>query len=76
MTGKQLVESSDALSWDHASAIPSEVPEPDDGFNFPPTAHPDRELCTASLFLLMVTTVVIWGGSKVLSLLLTSLASL
>lgn len=76
MIDKQLVEFSDAFSWDHASAIPSEMHESDNGFDFLPTAHPDRELCTASLFLLMVTTGVIWGASKLLSLILTSLASL
>jgi hypothetical protein len=76
MTGKQLVEFSDAFSWDHSDRIPSEVRESDGGFDFPPVAHPDRELCTASVFVLTVMTFLIWGGWKLLSLILTSLASL
>jgi hypothetical protein len=47
--------------------------ESDDGFDFPPTAYPDRERVTASLFVLVMTTSVVWGGWKLISLILTSL---
>jgi len=45
----------------------------DDGLDFPPTAHPGRELLTASLFVLAVITFLVWGGWKLISLMLTSL---
>ena len=47
--------------------------ESDDGFDFPPTAYPGRELVTASLFVLVIMTFVVWGGWKLTSLILTSL---
>ena len=47
--------------------------ESDDGFDFPPTVHPGRELVTASLFVLVIMTSVVWGGWKLTSLILTSL---
>ena len=40
----------------------------DDGFDFPPTAHPGRELFTAILFVLLVLALLIWGGWKLISL--------
>jgi hypothetical protein len=40
----------------------------DDGFDFPPTAHPARELFTFSLFVLVIITLVVWGGWKLMSL--------
>jgi hypothetical protein len=40
----------------------------DDGFDFPPTAHPGRELFTFSLFVLLIITAVFWGGWKLISL--------
>jgi hypothetical protein len=43
--------------------------ESDDGFDFPPTAHPGRELFTASLFALVIITFVVWGSWKLISLL-------
>jgi hypothetical protein len=42
--------------------------ESDDGFDFPPTAHPGRELFTASLFVLLIISFVVWGGWKLISL--------
>ncbi len=42
--------------------------EYDDGFDFPPTAHPGRELFTFSLFALLIITAVVWGGWKLISL--------
>jgi len=43
--------------------------ESDEYFDFAPTAHPGRELFTINLFVLLV----IWGGWKLISLILTSL---
>jgi hypothetical protein len=43
----------------------------DDGFDFPPTAHPGRELFTFSLFVLLIVTFVVWGGWKLISLILS-----
>jgi hypothetical protein len=42
--------------------------EYDDGFDFPPTAHPGRELFTFSLFILLIITLLAWGGWKLVSL--------
>ena len=42
--------------------------EYDDGFDFPPTAHPGRELFTFSLFILLIITLLAWGGCKLISL--------
>ena len=47
--------------------------EYDDGLDFPPAAHPGRELFTVSLFVLGITTFVVWGGWRLISLTLTSL---
>jgi hypothetical protein len=38
----------------------------DDDVDFPPTAHPVRELVTASIFVLSVIGLIIWCGSKLL----------
>jgi hypothetical protein len=43
--------------------------EYDDGFDFPPTAHPARELFTFSVFVLLIITFLVWGGWKLISLL-------
>jgi hypothetical protein len=43
----------------------------DDGFDFPPTAHPGRELFTFSLFALLIITFAVWGGWKLISLILS-----
>jgi hypothetical protein len=42
--------------------------EYDDGFDFPPTAHPARELFTFSLFILLIMAFLVWGGLKLISL--------
>jgi hypothetical protein len=42
--------------------------ESDDGFDFPPTAYPGRELFTFSLFILLLITLLAWGGWKLISL--------
>jgi hypothetical protein len=35
-----------------------------DGFDFPPTVYPGRELFTFSLFILAILTFVVWDGWK------------
>src|ERR1700728_2881764 len=40
----------------------------DDGLDFPPTAYPGRELFTASLFVLLIIALAVWGGWKLFSL--------
>ena len=42
----------------------------DDGFDFPPTAHPGRELFTSFFFVQLIVALVIWGGWKLISLIL------
>ena len=42
--------------------------ESDDGFDFPPTAHPGRELFTGCLFVLLVLALLVWGGWRLISL--------
>jgi hypothetical protein len=41
---------------------------PADGFDFPPTAYPGRELFTGSLFVLLITAIAVWGSWKLISL--------
>jgi hypothetical protein len=41
----------------------------DDGFDFPPAAYPGRELFTATLSVLLIVAVVLWGGWKLTALL-------
>ena len=41
--------------------------ESDDGFDFPPTAHPARELFTASLFVFLIVSFLVWGCWKLIS---------
>ena len=36
----------------------------DDGFDFPPTLHPVRELVTFSIFASGIIALIVWGGSK------------
>jgi hypothetical protein len=36
----------------------------DDGFDFPPTDHPIRELVSFSIFVSAVLALLVWGGSK------------
>ena len=39
-----------------------------DDYDFPPTAHPARELFTASLFVLLTIGLLVWGGWKLITL--------
>ena len=43
----------------------------DDGFDFPPTAHPGRELFTATLFVLLILALAIFGGWKLIHLIVS-----
>jgi hypothetical protein len=51
-----------------STARDSVAPGSDDGFDFPPTTYPGRELFTASVFVLMIMTLVVWGGWKLITL--------
>ena len=58
---------SEALSQSHSgTAIKSDgaLNSSDDGFDFPPTLHPVRELITFSIFVSGIIALIIWGGSK------------
>ena len=63
---------SEVLSQSHSSAaIESDGAQLlrasyDDGFDFPPTDHPVRELVTFSIFVSGVIALLVWGGSKLL----------
>jgi len=41
---------------------------PGDDYDFPPTAHPGCELFTFNLFVLPITTLAVWAGWKLISL--------
>jgi hypothetical protein len=58
-----------ALRPERASrSSPDAACESDDGFDFPPPAHPGRELFTASLFVVLIVALAAWGGGKLISL--------
>ena len=60
-----------ALPAQRASQSQSSVDtarETDDGLDFPPTAHPGRELLTASLFVFLIIALLVWGSWKLISL--------
>jgi hypothetical protein len=50
---------------------PASQSSPADGFDFPPTAYPGRELFTGSLFVLLITAIAVWGSWMLISLVLT-----
>ena len=65
----------DVGSWGHSeglsqspsgAAIESDgaLNSSDDGFDFPPTLHPVRELVTLSIFVSGIIALIVWGGSK------------
>ncbi len=51
---------SEVRSQSHSSAFDFS----DDGLDFPPTAHPIRELITFSIFVSGIIALIIWGFSK------------
>jgi hypothetical protein len=54
--------------FDVGATQDSAVRESDDGLDFPPTAYPGRELFTASVFVLLIMTLAVWGGWKLITL--------
>jgi hypothetical protein len=61
----------DVSAW-RGSEIPARSPAStalefgDDDVDFPPTAHPVRELITATIAVVSVIALIIWCGSKLL----------
>jgi hypothetical protein len=58
---------SEGLSQSHSgAAIESDgaLNSSDDGFDFPPTLHPVRELVTFSIFVSGIIALIVWGCSK------------
>jgi hypothetical protein len=62
-------------AWSHSKALSrshsgtaieadSALDSSDDGFDFPPTLHPVRELVTFSIFAAGVIALLVWAGSK------------
>jgi hypothetical protein len=51
-----------------STARDSAAPGSDDGFDFPPTRYPGRELFTAGVFVLLILTLAVWGGWKLITL--------
>jgi hypothetical protein len=45
----------------------------DEAFDFPPTVYPGRELFAFGLFVLAIMTFVVWGGWRLVSLILMSM---
>jgi hypothetical protein len=60
-----------ALQFATDAARRSAARESDDGFDYPPTTYPGRELFTFSLFVLLIVTLAVWGGWKLVSLLIS-----
>ena len=54
-------------AWRAASASAgAAAQDAEDDFDFLPTAHPGRELFTASLFVLLMIALCVWAGSKLI----------
>ena len=66
-SGARASQSTTARELDHDFGFSEE------DFDFPPTLHPGRELFTFSLFVLMIMSLGIWGGWKLISLAISSL---
>ncbi len=62
------------MAYTHAGALPekdssgsvSAETEVDDGFDFPPTAYPGRELFTFSVFAWLIISFLVWGGWRLI----------
>jgi hypothetical protein len=48
------------------SASAGAAQDSDDEFDFMPTAHPGREVFTASLFVFLIIALFVWAGSKLI----------
>jgi hypothetical protein len=46
----------------------------EDDLDFPPTAHPGRELLTATLCVATILTFLVWGGWRLICLMLGAVA--
>jgi hypothetical protein len=58
---------SEMRAWRASSASAGAAAQDvDDDFDFLPTAHPGRELFTASLFVLLTIALFVWAGSKLI----------
>lgn len=66
-SGERASQSSTARGLDHDFGFS------EDDFDFPPTKYPGRELFTFSLFVLLIMSLTIWGGWKLISLAISSL---
>jgi hypothetical protein len=66
--GSLRAESAPRSVAESASQSVEAARELDDGFDFPPTAHPGRELFTASVFVLLIISLLVWGGWRLISL--------
>jgi hypothetical protein len=53
-----------------AAPYGTSMSDPDDDYEFPPTAHPWRELITATFFILLIGGFLIWWGWELIDLLL------
>ena len=72
MSASRVEQVSHAAGVEEASKFSTGAArEYDDGFDFPPTAHPGRELFTFSLFVLLIMTFMVWGGWKLISLIVS-----
>jgi hypothetical protein len=58
-----MMANMDVGAWGHSNGARNSY---DDGFDFPPTLHPVRELVTFSIFAAGVIALLVWGGSKLL----------
>ena len=56
-----------ALYAEIASQSSGAASKSDDYFDFPPTAHPGRELFTFSLSILLIMALEVWGSWKLIS---------
>jgi hypothetical protein len=53
-----------------AAPYGTSMSEPDDDYEWPPAAHPWRELITATLFFLLIGGFLIWMGWRLIDWLL------
>jgi hypothetical protein len=54
----------------HAPSYGTSMSDPDDDYEWSPTAHPWRELITATLFILLIGGFLVWWGWELIDWLL------
>ena len=75
LRGRCNMANMDVGAWGHSEALSRSysgttiesdraLNSSDDGFDFPPTLHPVRELITFSIFVSGIIALIVWGGSK------------